>query len=73
VTTCRLPFASKCYASDVAFVARGLRGAALLKRVKRVGGGARAPVMFANGYGDERVDQLYQAVGLKRVGGIYMG
>jgi GNAT superfamily N-acetyltransferase len=72
-TVARLPFASTCYASDVAFVARGGVGVKLLRGFLAWARERALPVMMANGFGDPRVDKLYEAHGLKTVGGLHMG
>jgi GNAT superfamily N-acetyltransferase len=71
MTTCRLPFSSLCYASDVAFCSKGGRGVALLREARKWAKRREMPLMLGNGFGDARTDALYQRLGLQRAGGLY--
>lgn len=72
-TTCFMPFSTRGYVSDVAFCSNGGRGVKLLREVMSWARKSGKACMFANGFGDPRTDKLYEAVGLKRVGGLYIG
>lgn len=72
-TTCHLPFASKGYVSDVALCSTGGQGLRLLLKVREWARERGMATIFGNGFGDERTDRLYVAIGLKRVGGLFMG